>query len=70
MSNSTDILVIAVRERNEKTGCMETIVSHGVDLVSGENVVLPNLPPAEVGAVWAPEVGEYVIRGVAQRTVP
>lgn len=57
------ILVIAWRERNKYTGREELIVSHGIDLTDGDDrlVVLPQVPVEQIGAVYDPDYGEYVL---------
>lgn len=57
------IIVITVREKNKTTGKLETIVSHGVDTVTMQNICLPNETPAALGAKYDPEYGEYVLEG-------
>lgn len=56
------IICIVVTERNERSGNMEQIVSHGIDSDTGRHVVLPCDPPGTMGAVFDREMGEYVIR--------
>lgn len=59
------IVLITMQERNTKTGRLETIVSHGVDEDSGENVILPcetiEYFIAEAGARLDENMREYVI---------
>jgi hypothetical protein len=57
------IIVIASKERNEYTGKMETVVSHGIDLDDNDRiVVLPQeRDPSIIGAVFDLDVGEYVL---------
>lgn len=57
------ILVITTNVTNKKTGKTELVVSHGIDLSTGRNVVLPTDPPKELGAVWSNEYQEYVLEG-------
>lgn len=56
------LVVIANMERNQKTGRMETIVSHGVDMDTLQNVILPQESPESLGAKFDPDLGEWVIR--------
>ena len=56
------ILLITYTERNETTGRMETIVSHGIDLDTGRTVVLPQERPEQLGGVLDRDFGEYIIR--------
>jgi len=57
------ILVITHKERNKRTGQMETIVSHGIDLETDQPVILPNETPQSIGAVFDREYGEFVLQG-------
>lgn len=54
------IQLITVRERNRRTATMETIVSHGVDTENGEVVILPQDPPAALGAVFNTDHGWHI----------
>lgn len=63
MASPGDIIVIVVKERNEKTGRIEEIVSHGIDFATDRNIVLPQESPSSVGARFDPDIGEYVIKG-------
>ena len=55
------ILLIVVTEVNERTGRPEQIVSHGIDLETGQTLALPAEHPTRLGGVLDPELGEYVI---------
>lgn len=55
------IIVITVKEINENTGREHLIVSHGIDKVTGKAVILPCETPAEIGAVFNTDLGEYVL---------
>jgi len=61
-----DILVIVVKERNENTGKLEEIVSHGISIASGKTVILPSEHPSTLGAVFDPEIREYLIRAPSE----
>jgi len=61
------ILVITHAERDKKTGCVQIIASHGIDLDTGHTIILSNERPETLGAVLDPELGEYVIRGAGER---
>ncbi len=56
------IMVVVNRERNPRTGKLDLVVSHGIDMNTGKNAVLPQEGPAAVGAVMDMVLGEYVIR--------
>jgi hypothetical protein len=56
------IIVITIKEKNPRTGREELIASHGVDAVTGKNVILSCEHPEKLGAVYDDEIGEYVIR--------
>ncbi len=44
------IIVVTVQEKNEKTGQMETLVSHGCCLETGHVVPLQQDRPERIGA--------------------
>lgn len=55
------IVVIAVRERCKRTGRIEEIASHGINLANDAHVVLPPEKPSQLGATFCNEIGEWVI---------
>ena len=55
------IFVVANKERDARTGRDVVLVSHGVDVASGQVVNLPNVRPEELGATFDLELGEYVL---------
>lgn len=55
------ILVITVREYNKSKGRVDLVTSHGIDLVTGKNVVLPVEHPLDIGAVWSESYREYIL---------
>ena len=55
------ILVIVNNERDSKTGRLQQIVSHGVEVDSGRIVILPNESPSDIGAVFDAQLSEYVL---------
>lgn len=56
------IIVITIKERNERSGKEEIIVSHGVDTITGQDVVLPCVPIREMSnATFRADLNEYVI---------
>lgn len=59
--DTVTILVITTMEYNKKTGRKEIIISHGVDLATGKNVILPTERPEAIGAVFSEAYGEYVL---------
>lgn len=54
------ILVITDTEKNER-GLMEVFVSHGIDLDTGNVIILPQVNPESI-AQYDEKMGEYVIR--------
>lgn len=56
------IIVITNKEKNERTGLDEVIVSHGIDLATGKVIILPCATPSRIGATYDAGVGEYVLR--------
>lgn len=55
------IVVIVTKETNPRTGRNQSIVSHGVDLDTGNTVILPAEAPESIGAVLHPQLGEFVL---------
>lgn len=55
------IVVVTTKEKNERTGREELIVSHGVDVDTGRMVILPCEPPQSLGATFDENLGEYVL---------
>ena len=60
------ILVIANHERNERTGRLTLVTSHGVDIDSGRHIALPQVHPGTLGAVFNENVGEYVLNSAQE----
>lgn len=60
-SFTTMIVVITVEETNEQTGRKQLLVSHGIDLRTGANVILPVAPPSSIGAAFDSQFGEFVL---------
>lgn len=58
---SAMIVLITIQEKNERTGRTETVVSHGVDFDTGNNVPMSGGSPLSCGAVFNSELGEWVI---------
>ena len=55
------IVVITTSECNEDTGNTELLASHGVNIDTGENIVLPNVHPSELGATIDRRMNEWVL---------
>jgi hypothetical protein len=55
------ILLIVITEMNERTHKREQIFSHGINLETGQTIVLPCEHPIRLGGVFDPDLGEYVI---------
>jgi len=56
------ILVITYSVINSRTGIVETLTSHGVDLETDKIVTLPPAPPASLGAMFSNEYGEWILK--------
>lgn len=56
------IIVITTQEEDPRTGRMRVVTSHGIDERTGKNVILPGEPPEALGAVFDPDLHEYIIR--------
>ena len=54
-------MLITYTERNLRTGRLETLVSHGVDLSTDRVVTLPPESPAALGARFDQNSGEWVL---------
>lgn len=55
------ILLVIVKEKNESTGKMETIVSHGIDFDTGNNVCLQQVELSQyTEARHSPDLGWYL----------
>ena len=55
------IIVVTTTEKNEKTGQMELLASHGVEELTGRQLVLPAEHPKEIGAHYSDELQSWVI---------
>ena len=55
------IIIITVEEKNKWTGKRETIVSHGVDVLTLKNITLPPVRPSEIG-YFNRSLGEWVLK--------
>lgn len=56
------ILIITYRELNEETDTEEVLVSHGVDFITGKNIVLPQITIDEIGAKMSDEYGLFITK--------
>ena len=63
ITSNADIMVVVVPERNTKTGRMENIVSHGINMETDKMVIMSGGSPESIGAVFDKAVGEYMIYG-------
>lgn len=54
------IILITERIKDEQTAYEHLLVTHGVNATTLENVILPALPPYEIG-VFNEDIGEWVI---------
>ena len=55
------ILVITHREIDKRTGREVVLVSHGVDMDTGRNVVMSQETPRAIGAEWSNDIGGYIL---------
>jgi hypothetical protein len=58
------IVVIFTNLRNERTGAMERVASHGVDIDTLEQFTLPPVTAKELGAFYSPDLGEFVVSNI------
>lgn len=56
------IIVVTTTEKNESTGLMELLVSHGVEETTGRQVVLPVEHPKDIGAHYSDDLQSWVIQ--------
>ncbi len=56
------IIVVTTTEKNESTGLIELLVSHGVEETTGRQVVLPAEHPKEIGAYYSDDLQSWVIQ--------
>jgi hypothetical protein len=60
------IILVTIKEKDEKSRTLHTIVSYGVDTKDDDRtVVLPNVHPSALGAKFDYDIGEYVIHEAA-----
>jgi hypothetical protein len=55
------IIVITNKDKSESSGRNEIIVSHGINVETGQVVILPTATPEQIGAIFDEEIGEYVL---------
>lgn len=55
------ILLITYTDRDKYTGIKGLFVSHGIDLETDLNVVLPQVPLSCFNAIYDPDFGEWFI---------
>lgn len=63
------ILVLTTRERHERTGQMQLLVSHGIDLETDQTIVLPQVAPSAIGAILDHDLEEYALLDPPARPV-
>lgn len=54
------IILVTYLEKNERTGKLERVVSHGVDTGNLRNVPLPNVPVHEIGK-FSESMDEWIL---------
>ena len=55
------IVLSTIRARNARTGRVEEIVTHGVNVRSGRPEAFEGETPQDLGAAFCPEIGEWVL---------
>lgn len=50
-----------IYDKGIDTGKKEFVVSHGVDVDTGRDVILQSVPPERLGAKYNMEIGEWVL---------
>lgn len=56
------VLLITMTEQDSTSGRDRLIVSHGVCLDTGRNIVLPWEHPAQLGGIFDPTLREWVLQ--------
>ena len=60
-------MLLVIVEKAKKTDVCglpcgtELLVSHGIDINTNKLVILPNVPPHEIGCFFDNNIGEYVM---------
>lgn len=55
------IILITYTKINERTRKKELIVSHGINSTTNETIILPNVNPTELGAIYDSELCEWIL---------
>lgn len=55
------VMLITYTEKDKRTGRNTIRVSHGVDINTLKNVVLPCVHPGEIG-YWNENMGEWILK--------
>jgi hypothetical protein len=55
------IALITYRKENPRTGHIEELVSHGINLATDRMVITSNDRPADMDAFFDNEVGEWIL---------
>jgi hypothetical protein len=55
------MIVVIVNHETDKNGIPRLIASHGIDFDTLQTVILPAEHPQNLGAVFNPIIGEFVI---------
>lgn len=62
-TRTSDVIVIFTRERHPASGRTMLAASHGIEVDTGKTIVVSQDSPEQLGAVFDPEIWEYIIRG-------
>ena len=57
------MIIIVLCEVKNRSGATEKVASHGIDTITGRQIVLPSEKPQDLGAVFNAEMNEWVIYG-------
>ncbi len=55
------IILVLTKTKNKVTHQEETVVSHGIDMNTLENIILPNTKPENIG-YWDSCINEWVLK--------
>lgn len=56
-----DRIIAVTMSEKDKHGKEKLVVSHGVNVITGKAVILPNEHPSDIGAVWDTSISEWVL---------
>jgi len=55
------VILVTCEETDKRTKQKRIVVSHGYDINTGKNIVIPPVPPNEIG-IFSSQIGEWILR--------